>query len=148
MVNLQMKDPARAVEEGAWGLRDRGCPRLPETMGYWAVALATVGRWDDAIDVISGMPADPFGHRIIIASAHAVLRQDFARYDAIEANWKASEPLAPHVMRLLEGAGERQSAELLGAWKAGRLKKVDPTTLDREAVEAAGGQVIQIPNRP
>ena len=56
MVNLQMKDPARAVEEGAWGLRDRGCPRLPETMGYWAVALATVGRWDDAIDVISGMP--------------------------------------------------------------------------------------------
>ena len=145
MVNLQMKDPARAVEEGAWGLRDRSCPRIPETMGYWAVALASVGRWDDAIDVISGMTGDPFGHRIIVASAHAALRQDFARYDAIEANWKASEPLAPHVIRLLQGGGEKQAAELLAAWKDGRLKKVDPNTVDRQAVEAAGGQVIQGP---
>ena len=109
MVNLQMKDPARAVEEGAWGLRDRSCPRIPETMGYWAVALASVGRWDDAIDVVSGMKGDPFGHRIIVASAYAALQQDFARYDAIEANWKASEPLVPHVIRLLEGGGETQA---------------------------------------
>ena len=145
MVNLQMKDPARAVEEGAWGLRDRGCPRLPETMGYWAVALATVGRWDDALDVISSMQGDPFGHRVIIASAHAALRQDFARYDAIEAKWKPSEPLVPHVVRLLQGAGEGQAAELLVAWKEGRLKKVDPSTVDQQAIEAAGGQVIRVP---
>lgn len=145
MVNLQMKDPARAVEEGAWGLRDRSCPRIPETMGYWAVALASVGRWDDAIDVVSGMKGDPFGHRIIVASAYAALQQDFARYDAIEANWKASEPLVPHVIRLLEGGGETQAAELLAAWKDGRLKKVDPATVDLQAIEAAGGQVIQGP---
>lgn len=145
MVNLQLKDPARAVSEGAWGLRDRGCPRIPETMGYWAVALASVGRWDDAVDVIAGMTNDPFGHRIILAAANAARNQDFSRYDRIEANWKASEPLLNHVFRVLQTAGEIQAAELLVAWKDGRLKKVDPSTLDMDAVQAAGGQLITVP---
>ncbi|MED5373572.1 MAG: hypothetical protein VX899_21320 [Myxococcota bacterium] len=148
MVELQLRNPAEAVKQGAWGLRDRACPRIPETLGYWAIALASVGRWDDAVDVAREMQADPFGHKLIIAGAVLALRQDFPGYDRVEANWKAREPMTPHVARLLRTAGEHQSADLVEAWKDGRLQRVDPSTLDAEtirAVEASGGAVIQAP---
>jgi hypothetical protein len=145
MANLGAQDPHQAVLDGGWGLRERGCPQIAETLGYYGVALAASGRWEEAGEITATMTRDPLGHAQIVHAGWAVKRLDFATYERIAAAWDRTSPLEGQVAKLLELSGDARALELYAAWLRGDLRRVDPTTLDAAALEAQGAQIIVAP---
>jgi hypothetical protein len=128
MVGLAQKDPQKAVELGGWGLRERGCPQIPETMGYYAVALAATGRWETAAGIAQRLPSDPFGHQLIVLGAEAMHRADFAGYEDLKARWRPASSYDEQVARVLRMAEDSQALMLQQALLEGRIQRLEEDT--------------------
>ena len=138
MVGMALDDPEEAVRLGSWGLRERGCPPIPETMTHYGLALASLGRWNEAVAIQKQATRDPFGHALLVLSAEAVRRGDFESYKKLRVNWKGSVPLDAQVERLLRLSGDERSHAIFVAWLEGRLVIVtDPSQLPPELREEA-----------
>lgn len=135
MVGMAMDDPEEAVRLGGWGLRERGCPPIPETMTHYGLALASLGRWNEAVAIQSKAERDPFGHALLVLSAEAIRRGDFEMYKKLRVQWRGSISLDEQVERLLRLSGDERSHSVFVAWLEGRLVIVsDPSELP-EGVE-------------
>lgn len=134
MVGMALNDPEDAVELGTWGLKERGCPPLAETMTFYGLALASIGRWNDAVPVVQGADRDPFGHALLVLASEAIRRGDFNLYEQLKAQWKGSVPLEQQVERLLRLSGEERAHTVYVAYIEGRLRIVtDPSQLPEGA---------------
>ncbi|HJN75259.1 MAG TPA: tetratricopeptide repeat protein [Myxococcota bacterium] len=130
MVGMAMDDPEEAVRMGSWGLRERGCPPIAETMTHYGLALASLGRWSEAVAIEKQIDRDPFGHALLVLSAESVRRGDFETYKKMRLQWQGGVPLDEQVERLLRLSGDARSHAIFVAWLEGRLVIVtDPSEL-------------------
>ncbi|MCP4810466.1 MAG: glycosyltransferase family 39 protein [Proteobacteria bacterium] len=140
MVGMALNDPEDAVELGTWGLKERGCPPLAETMTFYGLALASTGRWSEAVPIVQGADRDPFGHALLVLASESVRRGDFNSYEQLNAQWKGAVPLEQQVERLLRLSGEERAHTVFLAYSEGRLRIVtDPSELPEGAVLTPAG---------
>jgi len=150
MVGMALDDPEEAVRLGSWGLRERGCPPIPETMTHLGLALASLGRWDEAVAIQQRAERDPFGHALLVLAAQSVRIGDFDTYKKLRVDWRGAVGLDDQVERILRLSGDKRSHAIFQAWREGRLVIVtDPSQLppgvtltnpDQPTVGQPGGQ--------
>ncbi len=120
MVHLAVDDPEGAVERGTWGMKERGCPPIPETLGNYGLALASVGRWSEALPVVSGLTRDPFQHGLLVMAANEARLHRYPGYASLEPYWKGSKSLGAQTAKLLRLSGEEDAALDLQGWLQAR----------------------------
>ena len=116
MVHLALDDPQGAVDMGSWGMRERGCPPIPETLGNYGLALASVGRWTEAVPVVSGLSRDPFQHSLLVLAANEARLRRYPQYLGMAPYWKGDASMEVQVGKLLRMAGEEEAALDLQGW--------------------------------
>lgn len=113
MVHLSLNRPQDAVVLGEWALNERGCPATPELIGPYAVALAGLGRWDQAVESARRMQYDPMGLQLLVLAADRVRVGDGQSYVALAAKWPGADPFEARVAKLLRLSGEPEKAARL-----------------------------------
>ncbi|MFT4979677.1 MAG: hypothetical protein ACI8S6_005589, partial [Myxococcota bacterium] len=110
MSHLQAKQTEEAARLAAWAVRERGCPPRGMIIDHWAVALAGMGQWSEAVQVAMQQPGGPAGPgRVVVAAAQARTGQ----IDAVRQQAAASgDPqYLARVARMLRLGGEPEAAE-------------------------------------
>lgn len=74
-IHLHRGDPAAAVRDGEQALR-AGCARSPELLAPLSVALARLGRWDEAEALAVQIEDDPTGLAVVVRVAAGRQRGD------------------------------------------------------------------------
>lgn len=106
MSTMRLKDYEEAVRLGDWALRKRGCPPLAETLGHYALALASTGRWEKALAATRQMDRDPFQHALIVIAAARVRSGDRGAVAELKPHWQGSVPFERQVGTVLRLAEE------------------------------------------
>lgn len=120
MVHLAVDDAQGAVDMGSWAMRERGCPPIPETLGNYGLALASVGRWSQAVPIVTGLSRDPFQHSLLVLAANEVRLRRYPGFQALEPYWKGSKSLVEQVAKLLRLSGETEAALDFQGWLEAR----------------------------
>jgi protein O-mannosyl-transferase len=105
---LAANQPSLAASSGL-EVEARGCTS-PTFLGHLAVALATTGRWDEALERASKASGDSTRRADVVRSAAALARGDCDGYRAFVADWKGSKPPEPQVSYLLDQGGFPEAA--------------------------------------
>ena len=116
MVHLALDDPQGAVDQGSWGMKERGCPPIPETLGNYGLALASLGRWSQAVPIVTGLSRDPFQHALLVLAANEVRLRRYPGFVALQPYWKGSKSLPEQVAKLLRLSGEGDAALDFQGW--------------------------------
>ncbi|MCB9758871.1 MAG: glycosyltransferase family 39 protein [Alphaproteobacteria bacterium] len=104
MVHLNLRRYEDAVRYGRWGLTRRGCPPVAETLGNYALALASTGRWDEAVQVTRQMDRDPMQHALVVLAAARVRAGDPKALEELGPRWRGRVPFERQVAALLRVA--------------------------------------------
>jgi hypothetical protein len=115
MVHIAVDDPEGAVEMGSWAMKERGCPPIPETLGNYGLALASLGRWSEATPVVSNLSRDPFQHGLLVMAANEARLRRYPGYLALQPYWQGGG-MEDKVYKLLRLSGEGEAALDLEGW--------------------------------
>lgn len=112
MSHLEAKDEAEAVRVAEWAVRERGCPPRGMLIDHWAVGLAGMGRWSEAVHVALRQPGGPQGPGKIVLAAARVRRGQVHEIRQLAAH--TGDPLfLKRVAQMLSLGGEPQAAAAL-----------------------------------
>lgn len=108
---LEAKQPAEAARVGLWALDERGCSTNGEVANHTALALASVGRWDEAVATAQRKSGGPAGTGIVVIAAAWAHKGKLEAVQALAPRVPGPPSFATRVAKLLRIAGEAELAE-------------------------------------
>ena len=112
MAELQAKRPAEAVETGRWALEARGCDPRGLITHHYAIALAGVGRWEDATKVALSRPKPIDGPALTVVVADRARLGDMQTVVKVANGVRDRDPdLLRRAAKLLNLSGEKAAAQ-------------------------------------
>ena len=111
---LEDRRTQEAADTARWALTERGCPAGGLMTHHYAVALAGLGRWDEALAVARDRPGGPSGPSLVVVGAATARKGDWAALGRIYQ--QAGYPdFYKQVIKLLRLGGDTASAARLEA---------------------------------
>jgi len=115
---LQDRDPARAAELGGWAIDERGCPVQGQISQQWALALASTGRWEEAVAALKRRPGGAVGPGLIVVGAAQARAGNLAGLVTLTRAQPDPDRFLGQVAELLRLGGLPQAAVQVQALRA------------------------------
>ena len=107
MIPLELQRPDDAVRLAAWGLDERGCPPSAELLGSYAVALAGLSRWEEAMAVAQRPELGRSGTGQVVLAAGMLLQGNQLVLRQYAQRWPGGEDdFVQRVIKLLRLSGQ------------------------------------------
>lgn len=115
LAHLEAKKPAEAARVGLWALEERGCPTNGELVNHTALALASVGRWDEAGEMARAKAGGPAGTGVVVIAAAWARAGKLEAVTALAPRVPGPPSFESRVAKLLRLAGEDAVAAQVSA---------------------------------
>ncbi len=113
--HLEAKQAAEAARVGLWALNQRGCPTGGELPNHTALALASLGRWDEAAEIARKKSGGPQGTGIVVIAAAWARAGKLEAVTALAPRVPGPPSFESRVAKLLRMAGEQAAADQVAA---------------------------------
>ena len=111
---LEARQVERAVKTAEWALK-RGCDPKGLIGHHYAIALAGVGQWEQAVVVASAMGRPPTGPSLVVLVADVARKGDLQKVARIAAQRPGDPTLLSRTAKMLRLSGDQQTAAKIDA---------------------------------
>ena len=115
LAHLEAKRAPEAAKVGLWAMGERGCPAEGEISNQTALALAGVGRWDEAVKLARDRPGGPAGTGVVVIAAAWARAGKLDAVTALAPRVPGPPSFESRVAKLLRLSGEPAAAAAVAA---------------------------------